>query len=560
MNNASTVALRTASHCFPFSPCLAPLQARNSFTTATPRPFSLFCRLIEPKPRSQRRTFCKSTQSRFQQSPLRSILKPYESDGKPEKGLKFEDKDLGSVQLRLVFGRNAPPPNYANRLLRLLNARRVDGTLDIPLPSKVEAELDKYPNAVDKGLAYLRKVYPVDEDAAIMARIEREDDRVVKDNPSELVQRGQDIGLYKGPQSGYYQAELSEKEGDVYGRSELDRMRAEYVEQAEREEEELQAKIEAKQAQAQEQQQMTALAQRPEQGVESAKEIRPPNSFEKWVMKAENRATSKLSEDSPEIASRTLLNRLLPSFLFLSLVVAGCYLMSEYWVRPKQADRLWPNLSLAWATVAGLIAANTAVYVAWRIPGAWKWLNRYFLTVTATPSPLSMIGATFSHQEFGHLARNMFGIVMFGIPLHEQIGRGDFLAVYFASGAIAAFAGLAWHASRRVFTATALGASGAWFGIAAAYLTLHLDDHFSIIFLPKELAEYINVSGMVLLGGLAVFQVVGLMRAKAGVAWVDHLGGMVVGVASAWWIQHKQNKNKAGVRKSYPPGVVMNPK
>ena len=85
-------------------------------------------------------------------------------------------------------------------------------------------------------------------------------------------------------------------------------------------------------------------------------------------------------------------------------------------------------------------------------------------------------------------------------------------------------------------------------------------DHFSIIFLPKELAEYINVSGMVLLGGLAVFQVVGLMRAKAGVAWVDHLGGMVVGVASAWWIQHKQNKNKAGVRKSYPPGVVMNPK
>lgn len=476
MNNASTVALRTASYCLPFSSCLAPIRSIKPFNTPAPRPFSLLCRLIESRTVShQRRAFCKSTQTCFQQSPPRWILRPYESNGKPEKGLKFESEDLDPVHLRLVFGRDAPPPNYANRLLRLLNARRVDGTLDIPLPTEVEAELDKYPNVVDKGLAYLRKVYPVDEDAAIMARIDREEDRAVKDNPSELTQRGQDLGLYKGPQSGYYHAELSEKEGDVYGRSELDRMRAEYSEQAEREEEELQAKIEAKQAQAQEQQQLTALARRPEQGVESAKEVRPPNSFEKWVMKAENRATSKLTEDSPEIVNRTLLSRLLPSFLFVSLVAGGCYLMSEYWVRPKQADRLWPNLSLAWATIAGLVAINTAVYVAWRIPGAWKWLNKYFLTVTATPHPLSTLGAMFSHQEFGHLARNMFGIVMFGVPLHEQIGRGDFLAVYFASGAIAAFAGLAWHASRGVFTATALGASGAWFGIAAAYLTLHLE-------------------------------------------------------------------------------------
>jgi rhomboid-like protein len=62
---------------------------------------------------------------------------------------------------------------------------------------------------------WLRNKYHVDEDAAILARIERED----RAEEEKLVRRAERLGLYK-PQSGSYDAELGE-EGSPYGKSVL---------------------------------------------------------------------------------------------------------------------------------------------------------------------------------------------------------------------------------------------------------------------------------------------------------------------------------------------------
>ena len=188
----------------------------------------------------QARSFSSSTLSSFQTSSILQKLKPYKP-GALDQGLKFRRQDLTQTELAQVFGRQIPPANFANRLLRILHGRRVDGTLDIDPPEEVTRELQKYPHAVADALKWLRTHYPIDEDAAIMQRLEREESETEKDNPAELMYRAAQLGLYK-PQSGTYGAKLG-AEGDVFGESELDKIRAANIEQAKREEEALEQQI-----------------------------------------------------------------------------------------------------------------------------------------------------------------------------------------------------------------------------------------------------------------------------------------------------------------------------
>ena len=117
----------------------------------------------------------------------------------------------------------------------------MDGTLDIDPPEEVTRQLQKYPYATSDALKWLRTHYPIDEDAAIMQRLEREESESEKDNPAELMQRAEKLGLYK-PQSGTYGARLGD-DGDVFGESELEKIRAANIAEAKREEEALEEQI-----------------------------------------------------------------------------------------------------------------------------------------------------------------------------------------------------------------------------------------------------------------------------------------------------------------------------
>ena len=172
------------------------------------------------------------------------------------------------------------------------------------------------------------------------------------------------------------------------------------------------------------------------------------------------------------------IRRLLPSLLFVTAGCALCYVYSQYWVPPVRADRLWPNTSLSWATISGVAAANVFVFVLWRaFPPAWRILNRHFVNITALPSAFSMLGSMFSHQQVLHLAVNIGFIVFIPIAatLHEEVGRGTFLAIYIASGLLGSFTPFAYWTLRRQLTMTSLGASGAVSGILAAYCTIHAE-------------------------------------------------------------------------------------
>ena len=450
----------------------------------------------------------------------------------------------------MVFGAEPPPAGFSNQLLRVLHGRRVDGTLELPLPKEFDATLRRYPDAKDNGLRWLRQSYPIDEEEAILQRFEREEAMQEQQNPSDLLRRGEALGLYK-PQSGNYQAPLSETEGDVFGVSQIEKLQAENLRKAEQEEEELQQEIEKIQQEVQEK--YGELTVRPDNSLEASEGIRPPNLFEKSMLRAKMRATSKLTLDSPEVSEKGPLRRLFPSFLFVAFVTGLCYLYASTWIPPKRSERMFPDTGLAFATVGGIIATNLFIYVLWKFPPAWRILNRYFVTVPGMPVPISLLGNVFSHNQLKHLTINMLWLLILGRSLHEDIGRGNFLAVYVAGGVMGSFVSASTYVLRGILFTSHMGASGGVSAIVAAYCTLHATDRFTFFVIPDEWQDMVSFTGLQFFVLMALSEVAKLASTRylaryRHTDFAAHFGGYAVGIFAGWWF--RQNKEREQQRKS----------
>jgi rhomboid-like protein len=76
---------------------------------------------------------------------------------------------------------------------------------------------------------------------------------------------------------------------------------------------------------------------------------------------------------------------------------------------------MWPDIPPAAATVLGIMGTNVAIYVLWKVPPAWRMLNRYFISVPLYPYAGSVVGSIFSHQQLTHLATNTLILWLIGL-------------------------------------------------------------------------------------------------------------------------------------------------
>lgn len=199
MNNALWVAWRV--------PCLGlrtvafrPTELRT-FSTYSIRPSLLAC----PTPVS-------SLTSQLRQSPVSAISRRFKRTSAKSDPQAILPR-VPDAEIKAIFGPSKFSPRLANRILNTLQGHRLTGTLDAELPDEIVRAVSQ--QQIDTAMEWLRNKYPVDEDAAILARIEREE-RAEED---KIVRRAEKLGLYK-PQSGSYEAELGE-EGSPYGKSVL---------------------------------------------------------------------------------------------------------------------------------------------------------------------------------------------------------------------------------------------------------------------------------------------------------------------------------------------------
>ncbi|KAK0121412.1 hypothetical protein ONS95_009706 [Cadophora gregata] len=449
------------------------------------------------------------------------IIRHFDSlpvDYMDEDGLKFRIKDLSREETHAVFGKKMIDPDTANRMLRVLHGRRVAGTLGDPsyTSSTYEAK------AIETGLKWLRKNVPVNEIECAGLRAEKE----LAEMEQDIVSDTERLGLYQ-PNSGG---------GNVYGDSVIDQVRR-------AKEAKLDVKEKAKKerlSQADEIRQNTGTLQtiRPQSQVE----LRRPGENPRLKYYIER---AKVAPDTPP--EMTKWERLWPSGLLALAVIVGSVIFTTVYTPPRRESRAWPDMPPSAATVISIILLNTIILGAWRIPPAFRVLNKYFLALPGYPRALAVIGNIFSHQTIGHFSVNMVVLWFVGVRLHDEIGRANFIAIYLSAGVFASFVSLASWVLRNNFVTSSLGASGAICGLVATYLLLNSDDKVTLfgVFPPKD---WPSISSLMLLGLMVSTDVFAVWKGrKVTMIAVDHwahLGGYAAGAAAGGVIRRQQREKK----------------
>jgi len=199
--------------------------------------------------------------------------------------------------------------------------------------------------------------------------------------------------------------------------------------------------------------------------------------------------------------------------------------------------------------VRRLLIANVVVYfVAGAVPALYDYgAFRGDLVLTR---PWSLVSYQFLHAGFMHILFNMIGLYFFGPRLEQRMGARPFLILYFVSGISGAVLSI-------VFTPTAwiVGASGAVYGVVAAFATIWPNERiylYAIIPVPAW--------------ALATFAVAfslqsGISGAQDGTAHFAHLGGLVFGVAYLKWWEFRRGADLRSFQKKMqmPSGDGSNP-
>ncbi|KAK0730464.1 hypothetical protein B0H67DRAFT_561769 [Lasiosphaeris hirsuta] len=439
-------------------------------------------------------------------------------------GLPFRRQDLTADEVATVFGTRTSA-FAANKLLRILHGRRVAGTLEDPT---VQINTSAYSAKEKKlALAYLRRNVMVDE--IVNAGLRAEDELAEMEKRDAEKQEG----LTKAetpdeqgsqPSSIFFKKDSQPDEG-VYGRGAFDAIRAKnrarYEQDLKRREEEA----------AKRKQEEAAGAGSGELQTVGERKVRAPSpSMQKWIEKA----TSDL-EAPPELKKW---ERLLPSAVFVFILTGLAVAYSIYYHPLKRADRMFPDIPPAAATVGALVLLNLGVWFLWKVPPLWPALNRYFLLSAATPKPLSMLGAMFSHQKMSHLLTNMVVLWFVGSRFHDDVGRGNFLATYITTGSLGFLGSLTSLVLRNQLHLTTLGASGGVYGIAVAYFWMHRYECFKLFGLPPE--PFNGVPGLGFIGLLAGLNISAMFAKVAKVDVVSHLVGMAMGALAGHLLERRR--------------------
>ncbi len=128
----------------------------------------------------------------------------------------------------------------------------------------------------------------------------------------------------------------------------------------------------------------------------------------------------------------------------------------------------------------------------------------------------------FLHSGFFHIFFNMFALWMFGTEIEYAFGSKNFLKFYIYCGLGGAFLSLAFMSN---MNAPIVGASGAIFGVLAAYWLMFPNRYLLIFFLfPMKVKYAIPLFGVLNL--IAAFSA----PAAPKIAHLAHLGGALVGL------------------------------
>lgn len=192
----------------------------------------------------------------------------------------------------------------------------------------------------------------------------------------------------------------------------------------------------------------------------------------------------------------------------------------------------------------GIIAANVAGFLAWRLPATSRFMSRYGLLLKDNVrSNWSLLGSAFSHQDGLHLLFNMFMLHSFGSTIAAFFGPAYFLSMYLNSAVFSSFISLAIPTIMRSSLATAsLGASGAVFSVFGTFCYLFPKASIGFFFIPIPGGAWFAFLGT------AAFNVAGMFMKWGRYDYAAHLGGCVAGIFYGWWYKTRAKEQSRRFR------------
>lgn len=196
-----------------------------------------------------------------------------------------------------------------------------------------------------------------------------------------------------------------------------------------------------------------------------------------------------------------------------------------------------------------ILIVNVLLYIVsnyWNFPFLYEHLSVYYIG-----SPFFKVWQIITHMfmhapmvgegiGLTHILFNMLTLISFGPVLEQYLGQKKFVILYFLSGIGSYFLNCGWNffeiqqlnvSIEQIYTTPMLGASGAIFGVIAAFSTLFPDAKMSIMFIPY------GIKAKYLLPAIIVISLyLGLSGSMAGIAHFAHIGGAIVGfiLAKTW--------------------------
>ena len=149
----------------------------------------------------------------------------------------------------------------------------------------------------------------------------------------------------------------------------------------------------------------------------------------------------------------------------------------------------------------------------------------------------SLLSSMFMHGGLMHLGGNMLFLWIFGDNIELKFGRMKFLGIYLTWGIVAGLAHIALDPNSAI---PAVGASGAISGVLGAYLALFPRAKIMTFLMLGFFWRMMHIQAKWFLPFWLVFQnllpffIGGFGVAGGGVAYMAHIGGFAIGIATGY--------------------------
>src|SRR5919198_1891089 len=168
---------------------------------------------------------------------------------------------------------------------------------------------------------------------------------------------------------------------------------------------------------------------------------------------------------------------------------------------------------------------------------------------------LSVLTSMFIHGSIAHIIGNMVFLFVFGDNIEDRFGRIKYLLIYIAWGVVAAFVHSIYATSTGTGVIPGVGASGAISGVLGAYLVMFPRAKIFTVIMAFFITT-VRIPALAFIPFWFFLQIIFALMGSAGggVAYLAHIGGFVVGMASGYaWKHLSSQQHRLGI-----PSVTKN--